>query len=45
MEIKQQLVSSRSNTFGAGNPCNFITIHETANQRVGAGQKGMLICN
>ncbi|MBS4207891.1 N-acetylmuramoyl-L-alanine amidase [Bacillus sp. FJAT-50079] len=37
MEIKQQLVSSRSKTFGAGNPCNFITIHETANQRVGAG--------
>ncbi|MEK3890180.1 DUF3597 family protein [Bacillus sp. FSL K6-3431] len=37
MNIKQQLVFNRSNTYGLGNPCNFITIHETANYDKGAG--------
>lgn len=37
MEIKQQLVSSRSIAYGVGNPCNYITIHETANTNKGAG--------
>lgn len=37
MEIKQQLVSSRSKTYGDSNPCNYITIHETANNSKGAG--------
>ncbi|WP_339161833.1 N-acetylmuramoyl-L-alanine amidase [Siminovitchia sp. FSL W7-1587] len=37
--IKQQLASQNvinNRTFGAGNPCNFITIHETANESTGA---------
>ncbi len=34
--IKQQLVASRSLTSGVGNPCNYITIHETANTNKGA---------
>ncbi|MCM3111087.1 DUF3597 family protein [Lederbergia lenta] len=37
MTIKQQLVSTRSNTYGESNPCNYITIHETANYSKGAG--------
>ncbi|MEK3887440.1 N-acetylmuramoyl-L-alanine amidase [Bacillus sp. FSL K6-3431] len=35
--IKKQLVSSRTITSGGGNPCNFITIHETGNEDKGAG--------
>lgn len=35
--IKQQLVSRLTVTNGVGNPCNFITIHETANKNKGAG--------
>ncbi|MEK3890261.1 N-acetylmuramoyl-L-alanine amidase [Bacillus sp. FSL K6-3431] len=35
--IKQQLVSSRTITSGEGNPCNFITIHETGNYDKGVG--------
>lgn len=35
--IKQQLVSNRSKTYGNSNPCNYITIHETANYNKGAG--------
>lgn len=37
--IKQQLVSQdiiNKRSFGAGNPCNYITIHETANENKGA---------
>ena len=37
--IKQQLASLNvihKRTFGNGNPCNFITIHETANESTGA---------
>lgn len=37
MEIRQQLVASRSKTYGEGNPVDFITIHETANRNPGAG--------
>lgn len=37
MEIRQQLVASRSKTYGEGNPVDFITIHETANSSIGAG--------
>lgn len=36
VNIKEQLVSSRENTYGEGNPANYITIHETANYDVGA---------
>ncbi|MEK3886512.1 N-acetylmuramoyl-L-alanine amidase [Bacillus sp. FSL K6-3431] len=35
--IIQQLVSSRTITSGEGNPCNFITIHETGNYDKGVG--------
>lgn len=37
VQITQQLVSSRSKTNGEGNPVDFITVHETANQSQGAG--------
>lgn len=37
MEIKQQLVANRDVTYRGNNPCNFITIHETANYSRGAG--------
>ncbi|WP_269050753.1 N-acetylmuramoyl-L-alanine amidase [Sporosarcina sp. G11-34] len=37
MEMKQQLVSSRKSTYGSGNLCNYITIHETANYDKGTG--------
>ncbi len=37
VNIKQQLVSSRSQTSSGTNPCNYITIHETANTTKGAG--------
>src|SRR5690606_8922767 len=36
MLIKQQFVLSRLNTYGGGNPCRFITIHETGNFSRGA---------
>ncbi|MFC5466300.1 N-acetylmuramoyl-L-alanine amidase family protein [Lederbergia graminis] len=36
MLIKQQFVLSRLNTYGGGNPCRFITIHETGNFSLGA---------
>ncbi|WP_340084469.1 DUF3597 family protein [Siminovitchia sp. FSL H7-0308] len=38
--IKRQLVSKdiiNKRTYGTGNPCNYITIHETANENIGAG--------
>src|SRR5699024_2831878 len=37
IDIKQQLVTSRSKTYAGKNPCNYITIHETANLSKGAG--------
>lgn len=36
VKMKKQLVSSRKNTYGEGNPANYITIHETANYDKGA---------
>lgn len=36
MDIQQQLVASRSKTSGGGNPCRYITVHETANLNAGA---------
>lgn len=36
VKLKEQLVSSRDNTYGEGNPTNYITIHETANSDTGA---------
>ncbi len=36
VSIKQQLVPVRTLTSGTGNPCNYITIHETANTNKGA---------
>ena len=36
VSIKKQLVAVRSLTSGVGNPCNYITIHETANTVKGA---------
>lgn len=36
MEIVHQLVTSRANTSGGGNPCRYITVHETANRNPGA---------
>lgn len=37
MRIKEQLVSSRALTSGEGNQALFVTVHETANRRRGAG--------
>lgn len=36
MKIRDQLVSSREKTYGEGNPCTSITVHETANTSRGA---------
>lgn len=36
VKIKQQLVASRAKTYAGKNPCNYITIHETANTSRGA---------
>ena len=36
VKMKEQLVASREHTYGEGNPANYITIHETANNAVGA---------
>jgi hypothetical protein len=36
MKVTKQLVSDLSNTYGSGNPCDYITIHETANTNNGA---------
>lgn len=37
MRTRQQLVASRSKTYGDGNTRRFITVHETANRTPGAG--------
>ncbi|HBZ09102.1 MAG TPA: DUF3597 domain-containing protein [Bacillus bacterium] len=40
VKIKQQLVSQnviKKRSYGYGNPCRYITIHETANENTGAG--------
>lgn len=34
--IKEQLVASRNLTSSGDNPCNYITVHETANTNKGA---------
>lgn len=40
IEIKKQLVPNQNKySFGKGNPCNYITIHETANTSRGAGAR------
>ena len=36
MNITEQLVTSRAKTSGGGNPCRYITAHETANRNPGA---------
>lgn len=37
VKTKQQLVTNLDNTYGTGNPANFITIHETDNYDKGTG--------
>ena len=39
MKVTKQIVSDLSNTYGSGNGCNYITIHETANTDAGANAK------
>jgi|GEM_PF-5324830 len=38
-EINQMLVASRTKTYPGTNPCNYIVIHETANESTGANAK------
>jgi len=39
MKITKQIVSDLSNTYGSGNGCDYVTIHETANTDSGADAK------
>lgn len=36
VDIKEMVITNLSNTYGHGNPCNYLTIHETANTSAGA---------